>query len=121
MNAVAFDSNIEPVSILLFMLVQIGGRFLKFDLTKAQEKLIQNKVVQACILFAITFIASKNIITSIIVVLVAHICMYILFNENSRFNILSKKWLHSEKLIENTRFSSLKDIYYNNIKNVLVL
>lgn len=117
---VAFDGNIEPLSIVMFILVQIGGRFLKFDLTKAQEKLIQNKLVQACILFAIVFIASKNFITSLIVVCVAYICIYILFNENSRFNILSKQWLHSEKLID-SKLTSLKDVYYNNIRNVLVL
>ena len=117
----SFDGNLEPMSILMFILVQIGGRFLKFDLTKAQEKLIQNQLVQACILFAIVFIASKNIITSFIVVSVAYICMHILFNENSRFHILSKKWLHNEKIIDNSRLASLKDVYYNNIKNVLVI
>ena len=118
---IGFDGNIEPVSIILFMLVQIGGRFLKFELTKAQEKLIQHNLVQACILFALVFIASKNVVTSFMVVSVAYICMYILFNENSRFNILSKKWLQKENLIDNSKFASLKDVYYNNIKNVLII
>ena len=115
----SFDGSIEPLSIVMFILVQIGGRFLKFELTKAQEKLISNQLVQALILFAIVFIASKNVITSFMVVSVAYICMYILLNENSRFHILSKKWLETENLVDNSKITSFKDIYYNNIKNVL--
>ena len=114
------QGNIEPLSLLMLLLVQVGGRFLKFELTKAQEKLIQNNIVQAIILFAIIFITTRNFITSILIVALVNISMHILFNENSRYNILSKKWLKNEKLLKDDKLTSLKDIYYRNIHNVLM-
>jgi hypothetical protein len=114
------QGNIEPLSLLMLLLVQVGGRFLKFELTKAQEKLIQNNIVQAIILFAIIFITTRNFITSILIVALVNICMHILFNENSRYNILSKKWLRNEKLLKDDKLTSLKDIYYRNIHDVLM-
>lgn len=114
------QGNIEPLSLLMLLLVQVGGRFLKFELTKAQEKLIQNSIVQAIILFAIIFITTRNFITSILIVALVNISIHILFNENSRYNILSKKWLKNEKLLKDDKLTSLKDIYYRNIHNVLM-
>lgn len=119
-SANILQGNVEPISILMLLLVQVGGRFLKFELTKAQEKLIQNSIVQAIILFAIVFITTKNLITSILLVTLVHVCMHILFNENSRYNILSKKWLQNEKLLKDDKLTSLKDIYYRNIHNVIM-
>lgn len=113
------DGNIEPLSILMFVLVQIGGRFLKFDLTKGQEKLIQNNIVQAVIFFAIVFIATKNLLTTVVIVSVVYISMNILFNENHKFNVLSKNWLKKENLISDDNHISIKDLYYNNFKNIL--
>jgi predicted membrane protein len=114
------QGNIEPLSLLMLLLVQVGGRFLKFELTKAQEKLIQNSIVQAIILFAIIFITTRNFITSVLLVALVNIFMHVLFNENSRYNILSKKWLKNEKLLKDDKLTSLKDIYYRNIHNVLM-
>lgn len=119
-SANILQGNVEPLSILMLLLVQVGGRFLKFELTKAQEKLIQNSIVQAIILFAIVFITTKNLLTSILLVTLVHVCMHILFNENSRYNILSKKWLQNEKLLKDDKLTSLKDIYYRNIHNVIM-
>ena len=114
------NSGIEPLSVFMFILVQIGGRFLKFDLTKAQEKLIQNNIVQTLIFFAIVLIATRDVLTTIVIVLVTYICINILFNENHKYNVLSKKWLHEENIITlDTTTISLKDKYYNNIKNII--
>jgi len=119
-TASLLQGNIEPISLLMLLLVQVGGRFLKFELTKAQEKLIQNNMVQAIILFAIVFITTRNLITSILLVALVNICMHVLFNENSKYNILSKKWLRNEKLLKDDKLTSLKDIYYRNVHDVLM-
>lgn len=113
------DGNMEPLSIVMFLLVQIGGRFLKFDLTKGQEKLIKNNIVQMVIFFAIVLIATRSIITSVIVVTLTYISINVLFNENHKYNVLSKKWLHEENLIDNKRIKTFKDIYYQNVKDLL--
>ncbi len=111
--------TIEPISILFLILVQIGGRYLKIELTKAQQRIINDPLVQATILFAIILMATKNVFLTCIIVIVFYIFVYILFNENSKYNILSKKWLKNENLISNANYMSLKDIYYKNIQQIL--
>lgn len=111
--------TLEPLSIIFLILVQIGGRYLKIELTPAQQKIINNVVIQGIILFAIILMATKNIANSLIIVCFTYLCINILFNENHKYNILSKKWLIEENIISGNDYKSLKDIYINNISRII--
>jgi hypothetical protein len=111
--------TLEPLSIIFLILVQIGGRYLKIELTPAQQKIINNVVIQSIILFAIILMATKNIANSLIIVCFTYLCINILFNENHKYNILSKKWLIEENIISGNDYKSLKDIYINNISRII--
>jgi hypothetical protein len=117
MEQASIFGTLEPLSILFFIVVQIGGRYLKIDLTPAQQKLINNSMFQSIILLSLIYVSTKNFTNSIIIVMVIYICIYVLFNENHKYNILSKKWLYDEKIIE-TEYNNIKDIYIKNIKNI---
>jgi hypothetical protein len=111
--------TIEPLSMIFLILVQIGGRFLKIELTPAQQKIINNVVIQSIILFAIILMATKNIVNSLIIVCFIYLCVNILFNENHKYNILSKRWLVEENIISSNDYKSLKDIYKKNISTII--
>jgi len=111
--------TIEPLSMIFLILVQIGGRFLKIELTPAQQKLINNVIIQSIILFAIILMATKNIVNSLIIVCFIYLCVNILFNENHKYNILSKRWLMQEQIISSNDYKSLKDIYKKNISTII--
>ena len=91
--------TMEPLSMIFLILVQVGGRYLRIELTPAQQKIINNVVIQSLILFAIILMATKNIVNSLIIVSFVYLCVKILFNENHKYNILSKKWLMEENII----------------------
>ena len=112
-------ATIEPLSMIFLILVQVGGRYLRIELTPAQHKIINNVVVQSIILFAIILMATKNIANSLIIVCFTYLCINILFNENHKYNILSKKWLIDENIISGNDYKSLKDIYINNISRII--
>jgi hypothetical protein len=112
-------ATIEPLSMIFLILVQIGGRYLKIELTPAQQKIINNGVIQSIILFAIILMATKNIGNSLIIVCFIYLCVNILFNENHKYNILSKKWLLDENIISVSNYKSLKEIYLKNISTIV--
>lgn len=112
-------ATIEPLSMIFLILVQVGGRYLKIELTPAQQKIINNVVIQSIILFAIILMATKNIVNSLIIVCFIYLCVKILFNENHKYNILSKKWLIEENIISNNDYKSLKEIYIKNISSII--
>lgn len=111
--------TIEPLSMIFLILVQVGGRYLKIELTPAQQKIINNIVIQSIILFAIILMATKNVVNSLIIVCFIYLCIKILFNENHKYNILSKKWLIEENIISSNNYKSLKDIYIKNISTII--
>jgi len=111
--------TIEPLSMIFLILVQIGGRFLKIELTPAQQKIINNVIIQSIILFAIILMATKNIVNSLIIVSFIYLCVNILFNENHKYNILSRRWLIQENIISSNDYKSLKDIYKKNISTII--
>jgi hypothetical protein len=111
--------TLEPLSMIFLILVQIGGRYLKIELTPAQQKIVNNVVIQGVILFAIILMATKNVANSLIIVCFIYLCANILFNENHKYNILSKKWLIEENIISGSDYKSLKELYIKNISSII--
>lgn len=108
--------NIDPLIIINIILVQLGNRFIKFKITNAQSKLIEHPLLQSIMFIAILYYSTKNIILSITIFLLLVILFNYLFNENSKYNLFSKKWLIEEKLINDDNYISNKEKYKNNIK-----
>jgi hypothetical protein len=111
--------TLEPLSMIFLILVQIGGRYLKIELTPAQQKIVNNVVIQSVILFAIILMATKNVANSLIIVCFIYLCANILFNENHKYNILSKKWLIEENILSGSDYKSLKELYIKNISSII--
>lgn len=112
------DISYEPLSIITLILVQIGGRFLKFDLTEVQKKLINHPIIQGIILLAIIFFVTKNLLLSILIVLVVFLFLHILLNENHKYNLLPRKWLLDQNKEVDKNIKSIKEIYKNNIMKI---
>jgi predicted membrane protein len=93
--------TMEPLSMIFLILVQVGGRYLRIELTPAQQKIINNVVIQSLILFAIILMATKNIVNSLIIVSFVYLCVKILFNENIKLKQEKKelKQKHSLEII----------------------
>jgi hypothetical protein len=111
--------GIEPLSIFFLILVQFGGRYLKIELTLAQQKIINNSIFQTIILFSIVYMATKSFAKSVIIVLLIYISINVLFNENHKYNVLSRKWLIKEKILKENKKISLKEIYKKNIEHII--
>lgn len=100
----------DPVvlnSISIF-LVQIGSRFLTFNFTDAQKKVIQHPWGQSIILFAMFYVGTRNLLVSTCLILFYNLCLYFLLNEKSHYNIYNRRWLEkegfqSEKVVSRTK------------------
>jgi len=74
----------SPYSIALaIFLLNIGGRFLPFEITKEQEKFLNQPIFRRLIIFVIFFVATRNIITAGWMAIIAILFVGYLFNENS--------------------------------------
>jgi hypothetical protein len=108
---------IDPLTALSFVILQVGGSSLKYDLSEAQKKILSHPYMQIIIFIAIVYFSTKNVLSTIIISILFYILIYILFNEKHKYNLLSKKWLYKEKIIYDNSNDSPKDKY----KNILAL
>jgi hypothetical protein len=85
----AVASSPYTIGVAIFLL-NMCGRFLPFEVTKEQEKYLNQPFVRRLIIFVIFFVATRNIVTAGWMSLIVIVCVGYLFNENSSFCLFSK-------------------------------
>ena len=72
-------------------LLNIGGRFLPFEITRKQEEFLNQPWFRRLIIFVIFFVATRNLLIAIWLSLVMILLIGYLFNENSSLYIFGKQ------------------------------
>ena len=76
--------NSNPYFIgLMMLLLNLGGRFLSLEISKDQEKVLSMPAVRRFFLFAILFVATRNVVIAGGLAILVILCLGYLFNENS--------------------------------------
>ena len=100
--------------------VQVGARFLNFNFTEAQKKLIQHPLIQNLILFAMFYVSSRSPWISLLLLFVYNLCLNYLLNEYSSFNIYNKNWLEKEGFQSSQQKKPIQENYYNNVSKLVI-
>ena len=98
--------------------VQVGARFLNFNFTEAQRKLIQHPLIQNLILFAMFYVSSRSPWISLLLLFIYNLCLNYLLNEYSSLNIYNKKWLEKEGFQSSEQKKPIRENYYNNVSKL---
>lgn len=76
--------NTNPYFIgLSMLLLNLGGRFLPMEISKEQEKVLQNPWFRRALFFFVLFVATRNVFVALIGTIVILLFLSFLFNENS--------------------------------------
>jgi hypothetical protein len=75
---------------IMMLVLNLGSRFLVMELSDTQEQMLSNKIIRRFIVFTVVFIATKDIYVSLVVTAVFIILVSGLFNENSKYCIVTK-------------------------------
>lgn len=75
------------ISMIIF---NLGSKFLVIDTSKTQEQFFKNILVRRITLFCIFFVATRDILTSLVLTACFVVLAYGFFNENSRLYVLPK-------------------------------
>ena len=89
-------SSPYALAIAIF-LINLGGRFLPLEISKEQEKFLNQPWFRRSIIFVIFFMATRNFITAAWMAFIVILFVGYLFNENSSLCILGKGGLGSCK------------------------
>lgn len=74
----------------LVLMLNLGGRYLSMDLSKSQEQILTHPLARRVILFAVMFLATRNILLALLLTVVISLVVFNFLNEESPFYILSR-------------------------------
>ena len=100
----SFNTNPYLAGIAMIMF-NIGSRYLVVDMNQNTENLLKSKIMRRITLFSIFFIATRDLITSLILTAVFLVMTMNLFNEESSFCILPKSFKDNVFTDEEYHFS----------------
>jgi hypothetical protein len=90
--------NTNPYFIgVMMLLLNLGGRFLALEISKDQEKFLSQPMVRRFFLFAVLFVATRNIVIAAALAFIVIIVLGYLFNENSNLCLWKSCSTHVSK------------------------
>lgn len=83
----AINSN-KYVFAILMLVLNMGARYLELDLADHHKQFLSSKVIRRLVIFTIVFIATRDVIVSLLVTAAFIIIVLNLFNTESEYCIL---------------------------------
>lgn len=83
------DNNKFLIGISM-ILMNLGSKYLVMDLSKSQEEFFRNTIIRRLTLFAVFYIATRDLMLSLIFTAVFVILTFGLFNDQSRMYVFKK-------------------------------
>jgi uncharacterized membrane protein (DUF485 family) len=112
MDVLSFISTLNSSKFFsgcLMILMNLGSKYVGLELSEFQEEFLSKKVTRRIIIFTIFFIATRDIIISIILTGLFILFIGGIFNDNSKFCLI-KKHNPKTKLITREDVSKAKKI-----------
>lgn len=100
MNSFSNINNSKFFAGIMMLIVNIGSRYVTIKFSKSQEEYIKNQIAREFLIFAIIWMATRDLIISIIMTASFIILADYLLNENSNFCILPEKFKNLQYLID---------------------
>jgi hypothetical protein len=76
---------------LMMILVNIGSRFIIGELSESQKNLINDKLLRRLFIFGVFFMATRDIISSLVLTIMFVLLVSELFNEDSEYSLFPKE------------------------------
>lgn len=84
----------------VMILLNIGSRYVKIDITKAQEQYLKKSLGRHMLVFAMTWLGTKDLLIALILTAVFNVFVDYLLNEESRLCIVPKKYRNYEDILD---------------------
>ena len=93
-------NNSKFVLGVMMLLINVGSRYIELGFTKTQEQALRNGLGRELLIFAIVFMGSHDIVTSILMTAAFVVLSDYLFNEKSKFCVLPTRLKKIAELVD---------------------
>ena len=85
---------------IVMIMLNIGSKYITIELSKSQEEYLKNSAGRQILIFAISWMGSRDILTALALTAIFTVLTNHLFNEESQFCIIPKKYRKYEHLLD---------------------
>ena len=83
---------------ITMVIVNLGARFIVNELNEEQKKWINSKYLRRILIFFVIFMATRDIVISIILTIVVVLVVFEFFNEDSEYSLVPKVEKNSKSI-----------------------
>ena len=85
---------------LVMIMLNIGSKYITVELSKSQEQYLKNHIGRQILIFAISWMGSRDILIALALTAIFTILADHLFNEESAYCVIPKKYRQYEHLLD---------------------
>ena len=104
---------------LVMIMLNIGSKYVTIELSKSQEQYLRNSIARQMLIFAISWMGSRDIITALALTAVFNVLTQHLFNEKSSYCVVPKKWRNFADIIDTNNDGEISQDEMNKAMAVL--
>lgn len=93
-------NNSKVFAGLMMILMNIGSKYITVKLSPSQEAYLRNNIAREMLIFVVCWMGTRDLIISIILTSSFYILSQHLFNEESRYCVLPKKYREFHLLLD---------------------
>lgn len=100
MEYLGYLNNSKFFAGVVMIMLNVGSKYITVELSKSQEEYLKNNVGRQLLIFAISWMGSRDILTALALTAVFTVLTNHLFNEESQYCIIPKKYRKFEHLLD---------------------
>jgi hypothetical protein len=112
-NAVSSLNSSTFFAGIMMICLNIGSRYIQLNLDESTESYIKYALTKEILVFTISWMATRNIYSALVLTAVFVVLADFILNEKSRYCLLPKNFIKSRKLGEFTNNKIITEKEYN--------
>jgi hypothetical protein len=104
---------------IMMICLNIGSRYIQLNLDESTESYIKYALTKEILVFTISWMATRNIYSALVLTAVFVVLADFILNEKSKYCLLPKKFIKSRKLGEYTNNKIITDKEYNDAMDIV--
>ena len=113
-------NNSKLLAGLAMLILNLFSKYIEINLSKTQEAYIRNSIGREILIFTILFIATHDILLSILLTAAFITLSNTIFHEDSRFCIMSKKYKELQKVLDVNKDGYVSDKEIKDARDLLL-
>ena len=118
-NHIMFLNNSKFFAGIIMILLNVGSKFIAIQFSRSTEEYLKMNITKQILVFAMAWMGTRDIYTSLVLTAVFTVLSDHLFNEESPYCIVPKKYRILSKIVDTNSDGVVSDTEINNAITIL--